>query len=109
MRFDTLKRFSSFLSIALILFISIASKVPTSHCHCHDPKSSQQQKAECPFGQMRALGASTTPSTEFSLKPPLLIASLETLPCGRESALSLDSTFSFEARAPPRKTSTHHY
>lgn len=48
-------------AITLVLFVAIVSKLPTSSCHCHDSQTSQQQKASCPFGQLRGLNSASGP------------------------------------------------
>ena len=93
-------RAAPFALAFLLLFVGVASKIPTSHCHCHDAKSSSQQKVDCPFGQLRALSSTTlgvepvlvqAPSLEL-FEPSLVVAS---------GLMSLCLVMAFDAQAPP--------
>jgi len=53
-----IRRGVSGLIVLLVLYLAIVPQIPNRHCRCHDSKSSPQQKSECPFGQLRALGSS---------------------------------------------------
>ena len=83
-----------------VLLVAVVAKIPTSHCHCHDSGRTEQQRAECPFGQLRALAAVILPAA------PLSFAGLILLLCGIGTTLAITRAYSrtvehVQARAPP--------
>lgn len=82
----------------MLAFVILASKIPTSACHCHEKQSSQKQ-GECPFKKLRQLSASLSIATSVSsvvpeLKPIQAVGVVS-------SVISQAVPSTFQARAPP--------
>ncbi len=82
----------------ILAFVIIASKIPTSACHCHEKRNTQQTD-ECPFKKLRQLSASLLvpeplPSLVLEFKSIEILSIVITI-------VNQLVIFSFQARAPP--------
>jgi hypothetical protein len=84
----------------LAIYVSVFSALPTSHCHCHDRTRSEQQRSECPFGQLRGLAGSFAPAAAIQLIA-VLVEWFEILRSTERKVVSFEKAAAFQARAPP--------
>jgi len=98
---EGLHLFRAFVA-AIAVFAAVASRIPTTHCRCHDkkPVKSQAEKKHCPFAELRLLAAISLLAQPVELPARALVA----------AAVSVEAPFApavaprrgVEARAPPR-------
>ena len=84
----------------LVLLSALVGYLPTSHCHCRDPKPSKEKKVACPFGQLRSLLISilTDPVSDFVVELNELSRENN---CRSVQFLALSLISHFDAQAPP--------
>jgi len=91
--------FRGFVAV-LAVYIAVVSRIPTSHCRCHEKKPLEQTtKKKCPFGELRLLAQVTLLSPTVEVPTPIFIA--------RPRAVDIPDSFHrvstrfVDARAPP--------
>jgi hypothetical protein len=94
-------KFSTLALSILIIGIATISKIPTSNCHCHDSKTTQKQKSECPFGQIRTLNSTLSLPDEIPESEELTYRQIENTNIYVELAARNNILSNSEPRAPP--------
>lgn len=84
----------------LAIYIAVASRIPTSHCRCHEKKPIEQTtKKKCPFGELRLLAQVTLLSEVVEAPVPNFISvSFDKVP---PSSRVVRTIRHIDARAPP--------
>ncbi len=86
----------------LAIYIAVVSRIPTSHCRCHEKKPVEQTtKKKCPFGELRLLAQVALLSEVVAAPDPDFIS----VPFDELAPISYVglSVRHIDARAPPHR------
>lgn len=86
----------------LAIYIAVVSRIPTSHCRCHEKKPVEQTtKKKCPFGELRLLAQVALLSEVVAAPDPDFIS----VPFDELAPISYVglSVRYVDARAPPHR------
>ncbi len=90
--------FRAFVAV-LAVYIAVVSRIPTSHCRCHEKKPVEQAAKKCPFGELRLLAQVTLLSPPIEAPAPSFVALARVV----EAPDSYQQIYvpSVDVRAPP--------
>jgi hypothetical protein len=84
----------------LAVYIAVVSRIPTSHCRCHEKKPIEQPaKKKCPFGELRLLAQFALIAAAVELPPPLPVEAPATV--AEPGSVQPPLIRHVDARAPP--------